>query len=224
MNVARAMLVRVSGMALIVAFTIHIAANGVVKVPPPIDPSLSEMQTYLAAERGSWALVHGMRYVAVVGLALFYSALVVRIQFVDRPGSGGWEILGLVGGMLHLFTLFIANSIETFLFLGFEFIAKSPELFWSFFYVARVLFNAEILAWAIAILGFSLAGWFSGGLPRWISIVGFVAAPLGLISGVLVATSMLGSSWLVPVDTLAAPFSLFWFLSSGAWLLWRGHK
>jgi hypothetical protein len=165
-----------------------------------------------------------MRYLAVVGLALFYAALVVRIHHVDRSSSGGWEIFGLIGGMLHLLILFIANSIETFAFLGFEFIAEDPALFWSFYYVTRVFFNAEILAWAIAILGFSLAGWFSGALPGWISVVGFVAALLGLVSGAHVATSELGSSWLVPVDTVAARFRLLWFLSSGVWLLRRGHK
>jgi len=224
MNKAEAGFIRSAGLALLVAFAIHIVANSVVKVVPPVDPTLSELQVYLEAERDSWALVHGMRFAAVAGLALFYSGLMARFRLRNRPNSGGWEYCGFTGGLLHISILFIANSIETFAFLGFHFLADNPELFWSVYYSTRVLFNAEILAWAIAILGFSLAGWFSGALPRWISILGFVASPLGLISGIFVAASMLGNSWISPVDAVAAPASLLWFLSTGFWLMWRGYK
>lgn len=99
-----------------------------------------------------------MRYVAVAGLALFYCGLIVRFRLGNRSDSVGWEYFGFTGLLLHVCILFIANSIETFAFLDFDFLADNQELFWTVYYSTRVLFNAEIVAWAIAILGFSLAG------------------------------------------------------------------
>lgn len=56
MNGAEAGLIRSEGLALLVAFAIHFVANDVVKVVPPVDPTLSELRDYLEAERDSWAL------------------------------------------------------------------------------------------------------------------------------------------------------------------------
>lgn len=47
------------------ALTIHIVVNWVLKEFPPEDPSLAELQSYLLDEAGTWAFVHGLRYVAL---------------------------------------------------------------------------------------------------------------------------------------------------------------
>ena len=52
-------LIRLGGMAMLVGFSIHAVANWVLKVFPPENASLAELQTYLLDEAGNWAIVHG---------------------------------------------------------------------------------------------------------------------------------------------------------------------
>ena len=127
----RSGLVRVGGAALLVAFAIHIFANSVLKEFPPTDPTLADLIAYFEAQAETWRIVHGMRYVAVACLALFFGGLVALVRSRDTPG--GWEYVGLVGGALHLTNLFITNGIETFAFLDFKNFSEQPPLFWSVF-------------------------------------------------------------------------------------------
>ena len=64
-------LIRVGGAAVVLALSLHMFLNGVLKQFPPENPSLAELQAYLSAEASTWAIVHGLRYLALVGLVLF---------------------------------------------------------------------------------------------------------------------------------------------------------
>ena len=89
-------LIRLGGIAMLVGFTIHAVANWVLKVFPPENPSLAELQTYLLDEAGNWAIVHGIRYVAVVCIVLFAAGLFVRTCCIRSTASAGWGIVGLI--------------------------------------------------------------------------------------------------------------------------------
>ena len=219
---ARSVLIRVGGGALLAAFAIHIIANLVLKEFPPPDPTLSELRTYLEAEADTWKVVHGLRYLAVAGLALFLGAAIVRVRSNDDDLSGGWEYVGLLGGSLLLANLFITNGIETFTFLDFQLQSEQPALFWLVFQMTRVLFTAEIAAWAILLFGFSMAGWLSATMPRLICALGVFAAVLDLLSGAFVGAMMTTGGWVEFVFGIAATSSLLWFVCFGGWMLWRG--
>lgn len=214
-------LIRIGGAALIVAFAIHVLANAVLKQLPPKVPTLPELKVYLETEANTWSVVHGLRYMAIACLAVFLGGILARVRSAGAS-SGGWETVGLVGGLLLLANLLITNGIETFAFIDFELLSEEPDLFWLVFNLTRVLFTAEIVTWAILIFGFSMAGWLSGSLPKAISIIGFVATACGLISAALVVAVITSDGLIAAIDSIAVVASLMWFVSTGAWMLWRG--
>jgi hypothetical protein len=214
-------LIRVGGVAMLAGFAIHIAANFVIKEFPPTDPTLEELRTYLGAQAATWKIVHAMRYAAIACLAVFYAGLFARTR-CGGASTGGWEFVGLIGGALHLSNLLITNGLETFAFLDFNLLSGRPELFWLVFHATRVLFDAEIVAWAIVILGFSVAGWRSRALPRLIAALGFIAAPLGMASAFLVGSDATTGDWVAMTSDAATLTSLAWFVGAGATMVIRG--
>lgn len=155
-------------------------------------------------------------------LTAFLAAMFLRIQSATGRSSGGWEYVGFAGGLLHVTNLFITNGIETFAFLDFGLLAERPDLFWLVFHSTRVLFNVEIVAWAILIFGFSIGGWNSKSIPRSISLLGYFASLFALPSGMFVgATMTIDGLSAVAVET-AVLSSLAWFLCVGVFLVWRG--
>ncbi len=85
-------LIRLGGLAMLVGFAIHIVANMVLKVFPPENPSLAELKTYLSNEAATWAIVHGIRYVALVCIVLFAAGLFVRTCCTRSTPTTGWGI------------------------------------------------------------------------------------------------------------------------------------
>jgi hypothetical protein len=208
---------------LLVGFAIHIIANAVIKRMPPEDPSLDQLRAYLAAEVDSWALVHGVRYVAIVSIAVFAAALFARTCCSRASRPVGWGVIGLLGATMWLANLLITNGIETFVFLDPEIVSANADVFWAFFNATRVLFTAEIVAWAVLIGGFCAAGWLSATLPKWLSAFGVVPAVLGVLSGVFVVSILEDgwATWLIDVGSLCG---LAWFFCAGVYLLLRGES
>lgn len=212
-------LIRAGGVAVLVSLAIHIVLNMVLKSMPPADPTPQELEAYLAAEAGTWAIVHGWRYPAVVGLALFGAAAFVR----TRGGGVGWGIFGLLGTGLHVANLTLANGIEMFAFRDYALLDSDPARFWSLFHLVRTLFAAEIVAWGMTIFGFSMAGWRARRLPRWLSGLGFAAAPICLVAAVLAPPILAGSDAGIVLD-LGSLAGLLWFASAGVVLIFRGDS
>lgn len=133
----------------------------------------------------------------------------------------GWGTFGLLGAATFVTNGLVTNGIEALAFLGDPILAAEPDLFWLVFRLTRVLFTAEVVIWSFLILGFSVAGWLTGGLPRWISVLGFLQVAAGVVSGVFVR-SVLAEGGAVPAADVAAVLGLLWFLSTGVDMLVRG--
>jgi hypothetical protein len=207
-------LIRLGGVTVIVALGIHIVLNNVLKAFPPQDPTPVELRGYLAREAGTWAVVHGFRYVAFACVVLFAAGLFCRILGSGTLGGVGWGIVGLLGTALWVTNGVVTNGIEIVAFLNLDLLSERQELFWLLFRLTRVLFTAEIAGWWITILGFSVAGWRSGVLPGWLVTLGLIAAAAGLLSSVFVVSVIHGgrAAWLLDVAALT---SLLWFLCTG---------
>jgi hypothetical protein len=185
---------------------------------------MDELQAYLSAEAGTWAIVHGLKYLALVGLVLFAAGVYAR---TSRTGGGvldgGWGVVGLLGTAIHVTNAMVANGIEVLAFYDFARLSEEPNLFWLLFYVVRVLFTAEIVAWGLVIFGFSMAGYQSARLPRWITALGFVSAAACMTSGVFIV-SVLTEGWATTIMNVAALSGLAWFASVGIFMLLRGES
>lgn len=219
----QAQFIRLGGLSVLVGLTIHIVVNMVLKEFPPEDPSLAELHSYLLDEAGTWALVHGLRYVALAGLLLFSASLFIRTCGARVSSSTGWGIVGLLGTSIHVANAFITNGIETLAFLDFSLLSEKPELFWLVFNTTRVLFTAEIAAWAVVIFGFSMAGLQSSMLPKWIVGLGMLSSTASILSGVFIV-SILTDGWAVMLIEIAALTGLAWFACVGIYMMLRGSS
>ncbi len=214
-------LIRFGGLAVILGLLLHIILNGAIKQFPPQSPSLVELQAYLSAEANTWAIVHGLKYVALVGLVFFAAGLFTRTCCTHRKQAVGWGILGLLGSAIHVTNAMIANGIEVLAFFDFNRLSEDPTLFWLLFHLARVLFTAEIVAWGLVIFGFSMAGSKSATLPKWITGLGLLSAAACLVSVVFIV-SVLTNGWATILMDIAALTGLAWFASVGIYMMMRG--
>lgn len=202
------------------ALGIHIYVNGVLKQFPPENPTPTELEAYLQAEAGTWAIVHGLKYLALVGLIFFAAGMHAKTG--GNRGLAGWGTIGLLGTAVHVTNALVANGIEITAFYDFSRLSNDPALFWLLFHTVRTLFTAELVAWGLVIFGFSMAGLGSGTLPRWLSILGFGSSAACMLSGVFVV-SVLTDGWAVAPMDVASLSGLLWFASSGIYLLLKGN-
>ena len=216
-------LIRLGGIAMLAGFLIHATANWALKVFPPENPTLTELQTYLSDEAGNWAIVHGIRYVAMVCIVLFVSGLFVRTCCTRSTSTTGWGIVGLMGAGMMVVNLLITNGIETLIFMDFDRLSQQADTFFTLFYLTRTLFTAEIVAWAVLYLGFGVAGLLSATLPKWIAWLGFFAAANGILTGVFIVPIM-NEEWPGIFAALAALPGTIWFVSVSAYMVWRGSS
>lgn len=214
-------LIRLSGAMVLLGLGIHFVVNGFVKQFPPVDPSPAELQAYLSAEASTWALVHGLKYLALVSLVLFAAGVHARTSGRGATLAAGWGVMGLLGTAVHVTNAMIANGIEIMAFYDFTRLSEEANLFWLLFYTVRVLFTGEIVAWGMVIFGFSMAGYQTATLPRWITILGFFGSAMCMLSGVYVV-SVLKEGWATLPMEIAGMSGLLWFASVGVYMLMRG--
>lgn len=213
--------IRFGGFAMLFAFLIHVVVNAVLKKFPPEDPTQEQLKTYLSEEASTWAIVHGFRYVAFASIALFAAALFMRTCRSRRASPTGWGLVGLLGAALHVTTGVITNGIEILAFMDFGQLSEDPKLFWLVFFLTRILFTGEIVAWGLLIGGFSAAGWQSSALPRWLTIPGFLVALAALACGVFIV-SILTDGRAVPLVEITTLGCLAWFVLTAVLMALRG--
>ena len=219
----QANLIRLGGAAILLGLAIHIVLNMVLKEFPPKDLAPAELREYLSRESSTWAVVHGCRYLAFTCIVLFAAGLYTRTGFGQSAPATGWSVVGLLGTAVFVANGIITNGIEMLAFLKTDSVSKEPNLFWLLFELTRGLFTAEIVTWSIVILGFSVAGWQSTTLPRWITLLGLVNVAAGMLSGVFIV-SILNDGWSTVFLEVASLTGLAWFAVVGIYLLIRGES
>lgn len=220
-GVVHAGLIRLGGFTILLGLAIHVVLNTVLKEFPPEDPTASELQAYLSNEASTWAIVHGFRYVAFACIVLFAAGLFSRTCCTRTIQPTGWGVVGLLGTALFVTNGVITNGIEILAFLDIDLLARQQELFWLLFRLTRVLFTAEVVTWSILILGFSIAGWLSATIPKWLGVLGLLNVVAGMLTGVFIV-SIVTAGWATIFADVAALTGLAWFACSGVYMLIRG--
>ncbi len=216
-------LIRLGGLAIILGLAIHVILNSVVKTFPPENPTVTELQAYLSNEAGAWAIVHGFRYIAFTCIVLFAGGLFSRTCCTRTGSTTGWGVVGLLGTAMFVTNGMITNGVETLAFLNISLLSEQQGLFWLLFRLTRVLFTAEIVTWSILILGFSVAGWRSATIPRWLAAFGLLNVFAGLLSGCFIV-SILTEGWATIFIDVASLTGLVWFACAGVYMLMRGES
>ena len=216
-------IVRLGGIAILITLIIHIIVNWVLKTFPPMNASVDELKSYLTHEYSIWAAVHGLRYMAIVCIILFSAGLFTRTCCIRSTTNIGWGIVGLLGSSLLVANLLITNGIETLAFLDYKILSENQELFWLLFNVTRVLFTAEIVAWAIVLTGFGVAGLYSKTIPKWVVYLGFLGAGSGLFAALNIVEVM-NDGWQSYFLAAGGLLGMLWFATIGVYILIKGIK
>lgn len=217
---SRRNIIRLGGLAILLGMLIHIILNSVLKVMPPQNPTLTDLEEYLLNESGNWAIVHGFRYLAFTCIVLYVGGLFTKTCSNQKPTTLGWGIIGILGTALFVTNGIITNGIELYAIHGLKF-STTTDPFLQLFHLTRVLFTAELVLWSILILGFSMAGFYSRTLPRWISILGFINVIAGLLTGIFIVV-VIKEGWASIFADLASLSGLVWFTCTGVFMIIRG--
>lgn len=219
----RSLLIRLGGMAGLVTIAVHMVVNMALKSFP--DPKLTkdQLQAYFQDEASTWAVVHGLRYFAIVGIVFMVVGLYLRTNRLRAAQGSGWGVIGLVGATLWLANLTITNGIEMFAFLDFQSMSNEPDLFWMVFYMTRILFSAEIVAWVIVTFGFSMSGLRSQALPGWLCYAGILLSFVGFVFSITVVDVLTGGWTSVPATVVAFGIIL-WLICTSIYMLIRGDR
>lgn len=211
--------VRLGGAAILAGVVIHLVLNLALKEFPAELASPVELESYLQREAWNWSVIHGFRYVAFACIVLFAAALFVRISQSEGAGSArGWGVFGLLGAGIFVTNGVIANGVEILAFMHTPIVVGNQELFWLVFRLSRVLFTAEVVLWSFMILGFSVAGWLTNRLPRWLAILGFAQVAGGMSTGVFIGSVMAEGSALILADATSL-LGLLWLIAAGFHML-----
>ena len=210
--------IRLGGFAVLFGLVIHIIANMVLKTLPSDAFTPKELSQYLSDEASTWEVVNGIRYMAIVCMVIFGSALFIKTKMKRNINSMGWGIVGLMGCALMMGNLLLANGIEILAFSNYNGVSDEPETFWMLFYLSRVLFTGEIIAWAILILGFSMSGLYSKTIPKWIIILGLLSSFFCILSMVFIVNILKGGSAGILIE-IGSLTGLLWFIIIGVNML-----
>ena len=129
----------------------------------------------------------------------------------------------MLGAAVFVTNGVITNGIEILAFLNIDLLSQQQELFWLLFELTRVLFTAEVVTWSFLILGFSVAGWRSATIPKWLVALGLLNVAAGMLTGGFIA-SVVTDGWAMLLADVAALTGLAWFACVGIYMLVRGES
>jgi Domain of unknown function (DUF4386) len=224
-TVAReATLVRLGGLAGLSVFGLYILVQFVLGFPGPSGVPPGELKTYVSEHASTAAVANGLRYLVFPCIAFLAVGMYTLTGRGATLTGNGWGILGLLGAAALMANGVIANTLLTMTYLNFANLSEQPEHFMLQRNLSRLLFSVGQLFWGLMIAGFSIAGWQSATVPRWLVIPGLLFAALGLFNAVLIAWIMTGGR--APELHLWAQTFLgsFWVLGVSILMVRRAKK
>ncbi|MEZ5347315.1 MAG: hypothetical protein R2681_17340 [Pyrinomonadaceae bacterium] len=135
--------------------------------------------------------------------------------------ASAWGVVGIIGTSIFVTNGIITNGIEILAFINLELISKQQEFFWLLFRLTRVLFTAEVVTWSFLIFGFSIAGWISKTLPKWLALLGLLNTVFGILAGVFIV-SVISDGKFAVLMTAAEFTGLIWFAATAVLMIVRG--
>jgi hypothetical protein len=79
---------------------------------------------------------------------------------------------------------FPANAAATIALWRLPVLGDQPELLMMLWSMSVVWFFGAVMLWGIGVGGFSVAGWRSGHMPRWLSVLGMLVGVVGVVGGI----------------------------------------
>jgi hypothetical protein len=213
--------VRVGGLLGLLMVVLAFIVNFIF-IKPPVDGAvaLTELKSYISEQAGRMAVANGMRNLIFFCVPFWAAALFTFTRRNEPLASNPWGMVGLLGAVAVMAMGTIANGIQTVIFLNYGGVSEQRDIFLALWAVTRVLFTVAPVASAAMVSGFSLAGWRSGALPKWLIALGLIFAAATIIACVGIVSAMTGG-WAAKVMSMFIPLSLVWMLSTSVMMVRR---
>jgi len=196
-----AWVVRLGGLAGLYIIGLILVVNfALIPAGPAGDEGPEEIAAFFSDQAASMAFANGLRNLGLILLPLWAVGLYSLVARTADAAAKAWAAMGVVAFAAVMALGTVNNFIQTAAFAELSVFAEHPELrklLWSLSGVGFAL--AFRLAWAAIIASFSIAGLQSGAFPRWLCIVGLLAAVSSLITAVAIAELLVGG-WPVYID------------------------
>ena len=206
-------LVRLGGLLGFLNFGIFVVVNFLlIGDLPPDGAGSAELKAYISDQADSMAIANGLRNLAFFCFAFFAAAVYTLIGRSKTPIGKAWGIVGLLGAVALMTLGTLANAFQTLIFVNIDGLSERAEIFQLLWNLSRLLFRtAQAVFAGIFFVGFSIAGCRSAVMPRWLAVLGLVAAAAALVTAVGIASVMAGG-WAWNVRVVAEPLGAVWFL------------
>jgi hypothetical protein len=214
-------IVRVGGLLGLLIVGIALVNPFVLYEPPPGGgAALAEPKTYISDQAGRMAIVNGLRNLMFFCLLFWAAGLYPFTRRSATPATNAWGFLGLAGAAAAATTATIANGVETAIFLNYGGVSEQRDVFRLLWGLTGVLYVVPQVGTAAMSAGFSLAGWWSGALPRWLVALGLIVAAACLLTCVGIVSTMTGG-WADKVQIVAVVLTLLWLLCTSVLMVRR---
>lgn len=215
-------IVRVGGLLGFLMIGIAVLVNYVLFEPPPGGAAaLAEPKTYISDQAGRMAIANGMRNLVFFCIPFWAAGVYTFTRPSPTLASNPWGIVGLLGAVTVTAVGTIANGVQTAIFLNYGGVSEQRDIFLVLWGVTRVLFGAAQVGTAAWVAGFSLAGWRSGAMPRWLVALGLIFAAATLLTWGVGIVSVMTGGWAEKVQSVTMPLTLVWLLSTSVLMVRR---
>ena len=196
-----AWVVRLGGLAGLLIIALILVVNFVLTPQASVrDAQPEEIAAFFSAHAGSMAFANGLRNLGLFLLPLWAVGLYSLIAHTADSAAKSWARMGVVASAALMALGTVNNLIQTAAFLELSIFSEHPELRTLLWSLSGVGFGgASRLVLGAFCAGFSIAGWQSGALPRWLCIVGLLSALSSLVTAVAIA-ALLAGGWPVYID------------------------
>lgn len=168
----------ITGFLLDVVFVFALGADD-----PEGDASGAAVLEWVVDNEGLTEFRLALGAASIVLAVIFLVGLFGLLRARERDGEDLWSFVGLIGGVLSLAAVAVAASAVTALVVRVdELSAGAAELLWD---LGQGASSFEVLAFAIALVGFSAAIYRTRAMSPWVAYAGFVGAVLALIAGLV---------------------------------------
>jgi hypothetical protein len=208
-----AWVVRVGGLVNLLILGLVVVVNFVLTPKRSLLPANArpeEIASFFSAHAEQMGLANGLRNLVLFLLPIFAVGLYTLIARTADNAAKAWTIMSLVATAAVMAVGTVNNGVETAAFINLSVFAEHPELRKLLWSLSGVVFEAVRLVWAAINTGFSVGGWLSGALPRWLCIVGLLSAVSCLVTAVGIAP-LLAGGWPRYIDVAVVPPTILIF-------------
>jgi hypothetical protein len=216
--------VRIGAVAGILVFILGFGLNFFLEPPngPSYDATVADVEAVVAAYGGRLALGNSLRYVVYFLLLIFAVGLYDWVARRHGAVATGWGMVGVLAAAATGAIGTVANGALTIGLWRMPSLADEPQAFTVIWGLSSVLFNTVMWAWALMLIGFSLAGWYSEVMGRWLSVLGVFGGIAALLTAAGVG-SVLNGGWMTGPWSVSLAVFPVWVLATSVRMLRRGR-